>query len=29
MIEPVTITTEEWKEQRIIYIRFRGSYTEF
>lgn len=29
MIEPISITTEELKEQRIIYIRFRGSYGEF
>ncbi|MGM0218535.1 AraC family transcriptional regulator [Enterococcus sp. AZ126] len=29
MIEPINITTEELKNQRIIYIRFRGSYVEF
>ena len=29
MIEPINITTEELKDQRIIYIRFRGSYVEF
>lgn len=29
MIEPIAITTEELSNQRIIYIRFRGSYGEF
>ncbi|MBP1044593.1 GyrI-like domain-containing protein [Vagococcus sp. BWB3-3] len=29
MIEPMTITTEELQDQRIIYIRFRGSYAAF
>lgn len=29
MIEPNAITTEELKNQRIIYVRFRGSYSEF
>lgn len=29
MIEPMNITTEELKDQLIIYIRFRGSYVEF
>ncbi|MDT2524063.1 MULTISPECIES: hypothetical protein [Enterococcus] len=29
MIEPIAITTEELVNQRIIYIRFRGSYGEF
>lgn len=29
MIEPINITTEELRDQRIIYIRFRGSYVEF
>lgn len=29
MIEPINITTEEMKNQRIIYIRFRGDYAEF
>ena len=29
MIEPISITTEILTEQKIIYIRFRGSYQEF
>ncbi|MEI5993613.1 AraC family transcriptional regulator [Candidatus Enterococcus mansonii] len=29
MIKPITITTEELNNQRIIYNRFRGSYVEF
>ncbi|MBP2098211.1 AraC family transcriptional regulator [Enterococcus rivorum] len=29
MIEPINISTEELEDQRIIYIRFRGSYVEF
>lgn len=29
MLEPTTITIEELTNQRIIYVRFRGSYTEF
>ena len=29
MIEPTSITIEKLKDQRIIYIRFRGSYVEF
>lgn len=29
MIKPVNITTETLENQRIIYVRFRGSYTEF
>jgi AraC family transcriptional regulator len=29
MINPTSITTEQLKDQKIIYIRFRGSYAEF
>lgn len=29
MIEPTNVTIEELTDQRIIYIRFRGSYLEF
>ena len=29
MVEPINITTETLENQKIIYIRFRGSYTEF
>jgi AraC family transcriptional regulator len=29
MIKPIIITTEILENQKIIYIRFRGSYTEF
>ena len=29
MIEPTSITTENLDNQKIIYIRFRGSYLEF
>lgn len=29
MLEPITITTEELTNQRIIYVRFRRSYAEF
>lgn len=29
MLEPITITTEELVNQRIIYVRFRGSYVAF
>lgn len=29
MVRPINITTRELKNQTIIYIRFRGSYTEF
>ncbi|MGL4695536.1 AraC family transcriptional regulator [Enterococcus larvae] len=29
MIEPINITIKELEKQRIIYIRFRGSYVEF
>ena len=29
MIKPINITTENIDNQRIIYIRFRGSYVDF
>ncbi|MGX7376757.1 AraC family transcriptional regulator [Carnobacterium maltaromaticum] len=29
MIKPISITTEILEHQKIIYVRFRGSYTEF
>lgn len=29
MVKPSSITTEVWENQKIIYIRFRGSYGEF
>lgn len=29
MVEPISITTKELTNQRIIYIRMRGSYAEF
>lgn len=29
MIQPINITTETLENQKIIYVRFRGSYTEF
>jgi len=29
MIKPIRITTETLENQKIIYVRFRGSYTEF
>ena len=29
MIEPISVSIEELENQKIIYIRFRGSYVEF
>lgn len=29
MIKPISISTETLENQKIIYIRFKGSYTEF
>lgn len=29
MIKPINITTEQLEDQKIIYIRFKGSQTEF